>query len=200
MRIGRGVLAVLGAAMSLCGCAREPKISDRQTAMVEASRTFSGETRERVIEAAEKVLRASDPDDFEFSERLNGFEGRRHWMIYLVLSSAVGIDKWDFQTEEIGHSLRASVSVSIQAQGSSRYSHLYVDVLDNKIALYRLFWARVDYVLGRSTHWPTCEEAWDEQDAKGFNRTAIDSLCGLTNDGRTAPPPAPLKPVTRSKD
>jgi hypothetical protein len=91
-------LVVMSAlACLLAGCASAPQqVRDRDDYLAEASRVFPGETRERVLKAAETVLKISDPTDFEFRYTLTGFVGLRRYFIYAVLAAAQGREKWDF--------------------------------------------------------------------------------------------------------
>jgi hypothetical protein len=66
------IIAVGSSALLLAACASSvPQIEDRSAFMVEAARDFAGETPERVIQAAQAVLKLSDPKDFYFT---NNFE------------------------------------------------------------------------------------------------------------------------------
>jgi hypothetical protein len=115
-----GVAVVTLAALG--GCAAPHQITDRSDFLAEGTREYAGETKERVIKAAETVLRISDPSDFEFRYNLNGFEGLRRYFIYAVLASAQGREKWDFVTEAAPNGIRASVSVSEAGVTSGGYS------------------------------------------------------------------------------
>jgi hypothetical protein len=97
----------------VASCAAPHQIRDRSDYLAEATRTYQNETRERVISAAETVLKISDPNDFEFRHNINGFTGLRRYTIYAVLAAAQGREKWEFQTEPGGpNAVRASISVS----------------------------------------------------------------------------------------
>ena len=184
---------------SLMGCASEPKIVDRQSYLAEATRRYPGETRERVIAAAQTVLRQSEPRNFEFRDRLNGFTGLRHWFFYAVIVSANGTDKWDFITEEKPGAVEASVTISQEGESAGPYSrqHNRIESAKNEIALYQLFWRRVDYVLRRSNHWMNCKEAWQEQDDVDRQRTALLGLCHVSlGDMGDKPPPPQLPPLS----
>ena len=95
----------------------------------------------------------SDPSDFDFRDNLTGFTGLRRYFIYAVVAAANGREKWEFTTEPDGPNIRASVAVSeagTAAGGSSATPY------DNKLAsvpLYRLFWNRVDSMLGKRPDW-----------------------------------------------
>lgn len=94
------MIGIVALGATLFGCAAAPhQVRDRDDYLAEATRIFPGETRERVLKAAETVLRISDPTDFEFRYTLTGFTGLRRYFIYAVIASASGREKWEFLTE-----------------------------------------------------------------------------------------------------
>jgi hypothetical protein len=186
-----GIVALCAA---LGGCAAAPhQVRDRDDYLAEATRVFPGETRERVLKAAETVLRISDPADFEFRYTLTGFTGLRRYFIYAVIASASGREKWELQTEPDSTGLKASISISEEGtSGRNRYEGAMASV-----PLYRLFWSRVEYMLNRQPDWVTCEQATAELQASNTNAAALGGLCGPTSDGRNAPAPEPLPPLAK---
>jgi len=191
-------------AFSLAACASAAhQIRDRDDFLAEATRTYPGESRERVIKAAEIVLKISDPSDFEFRYNINGFTGLRRYVIYAVITAVAGREKWEFQTDDTASGLRASVSISEAGSASGSYGQQtpYEGVMASA-PLYRLFWNRVDYMLGRRLDWVSCADAAKELAASNTNELALGGLCGPTSDGRNAPAPEPLpistKPPSRT--
>jgi hypothetical protein len=195
--------AVMGAcALMMAGCAKPPhEIRDRSDYLAEATRIFPGETRERVLRAAETVLRLSDPNDFEFRYTLTGLTGLRRYMVYAVLAVQQGREKWDVTTEQGPGGIQASVSISeagvVSGSGSA---NIYENGMAS-VPLYRLFWSRVEYVLNRRTDWKTCNEARDElEETKTNTVAALGGLCGSTSDGRDAPPPPQMPKMVLLSD
>lgn len=183
----------------LASCAAPHQIRDRSDFLAEAAREYRGESSERVIRAAEIVLKLSDPNDFEFRHSLNGFTGLRRYVIYAVLAAAQGREKWDLITEVTPGGVRASISVSEAGVASGGYSAQAYEGAMASVPLYRLFWARVDYMLGRRPDWVTCGEAAAELEKSNTNTSAaLGGLCGPTSDGRDAPAPEPLPALARS--
>ena len=92
--------------------------------------------------------------------------------------------------------IKASVSVSeagVATGGSS--ARPYEGALAS-VPLYRLFWSRVEYMLGRRAEWVTCDEAAKELEATKTNiGAALAGLCGVTSEGRDAPAPDRLPPL-----
>jgi hypothetical protein len=186
----------IAAALTLAGCAAPHQIRDRSDFLAEASREYRGESNERVIRAAETVLKLSDPTDFEFRHTLNGFTGLRRYTVYMVIAAQQGREKWDFITENTSGAVRASISVSEAGVATGGYTAQAYEGAMASVPLYRLFWARVDYVLGRRPDWVTCGEAAAELEKTNTNTAvALGGLCGPTSDGRDAPPPEPFPPL-----
>lgn len=104
-------LVAIGLLLQGCGGA-PPQISDRRDYVAEATRTYPGETKERVIEAAQLILKQSDPNDFQFQHYSYGFTGKRHYMIYVVLAASTGFETWNFSVEDNGKAQVASLAVS----------------------------------------------------------------------------------------
>jgi hypothetical protein len=163
-------------------------------------RRFGGDLHWRVIALADaepESRRISDPADFEFRYTLTGFTGLRRYFIYAVLASASGREKWEFLTEPHPAGLRASVSISEEGTASGGYSASRYEGAMASVPLYRLFWSRVEYMLGKRPDWVTCEQAAGELQASNTNTLALGGLCGPTSDGRNAPAPEPLPPLAR---
>lgn len=195
----RRVLAVLLGVTAVGGCSAPHQIRDRSDFLAEATRTYQGETRERLVTAAERVLKQSDPADFEFRHSIAGFTGLRRYMIYAVVATSQGREKWEFSVEPDGIAMRAAIAVSEAGITTGNYTATPYEGQLASVPLYRLFWARVDYVLGRRPDWTTCEAAGAELQATNTNTAAaLGGLCGPTSDGRNAPPPPQLDPLTQS--
>lgn len=157
----------------------------------EATRVWEKETKARVIAAAEAVLKHSDPGDIVFEYRAGGFLARRRFSIFAVLATAEGEDRWNFAAA--GNEEGASASVRIIQRGTARSGNMSQSFRDNQtfVGTFRLFWARVDYMLGRRGDWIGCEAA---PAALGLPAAepGTDGLCGITHQPRSAAPPAPL--------
>ena len=188
---------LIAAAIALGSCAAPHQIRDRSDFLAEAQKDFPGETRERLISAAETVLKISDPDDFEFRHTMTGFTGLRRYLIYAVLAAAQGREKWEFTTEQLPNgTMRAAITVSEAGTTVGGSSSTPYEGQMASVPLYRLFWARVDYVLGRRSDWVTCDEAAKPLQATNTNTaTALGGLCGGTSNGRDAPPPNQMAPL-----
>lgn len=191
MRIS--VLAIIAVLLTACGQAHQ--ITTREDYLAEATRTYQGIDREQIIKAAEIVLKHSDPGDWDFRYKADGFVGLRRYFIYAVIAAAAGRERWEFTARynDAGN-IHAGVSVSEAGNTSNSYGSQAYEAGMNAVELYRLFWSRVDYVLGRRADWPDCDRAEKAIKAKGGNPSSLAGLCGLTSQGRKSPPPQ--RPIT----
>lgn len=192
------------AIVSLAACNSSHQIVDRDDFLAEATRHYKGEDRERIIRAAEAVIRHSDPEDVEVRHTANGFTALRKYFIYAVVTTQTGREKWEFSVEDSPGEKVATVSISEAGQTYGQYTSTPFENTMNNIPLYRLFWKRVDYMLGRRPDWGYCTYEITEVRAAGQNAAvALGGLCGPTSSGADAPPPeqfAPAisKPLTRA--
>ncbi len=88
----------------------------------------------------------------------------------------------------------ASSSAARQRPAASasdfRENQVYVGTL-------RLFYARIDYLLGRRADWIPCRDAVAKLSLPA-EAPGLQGLCSLTHQGADAPPPAKVAPGTRS--
>jgi hypothetical protein len=183
--------ALFAAVSFLAGCAATPKPDENHFA--EATHEFKGETRERIVRAAEIVLKQSDPA-FKFQYSLSGFTGFRPYVLYAVIAAQTGTEKWELQTEQNSNSVRASIGISETRRAfAAGAPPSQGEGAMGSVPLYRLFWARAEYVLERRPDWITCDEALGDLEKQGINGIeALSGICGLTSMGRNAPPPERL--------
>jgi hypothetical protein len=187
VRIG----SVLGVMLALGACVAAPKVESHAEWLAQATRTYANESAPRVIAAAEAVLRHADPGDVTFEYRVGGFTAERRFLVYAVLAAAEGEDRWTFNAGRNGTGVRASVALVERARVHGTGGARQVRANVQQIGTFRLLYARIDYLLGRRADWVTCREAPQKlglpPEAPGTG-----GLCGLTLQGRDAPPPAPL--------
>jgi hypothetical protein len=193
----------------LGGCAAPEKIDSHAEWLHETTRTWPGETQERLIAAAERVLKAADPEDVRFDYGSSGFRVIRPWLIYAVVASQEGRDTWSFRASETGSEARAFISFRqavsekvIVPLPSPDFRRVYFGVAtsahqaqQHSIGTYRLFFARMEYMLGKRKDWLHCIDAPHmlklDPEAPG-----LEGLCGITFQGdETRPPPRVPKAV-----
>lgn len=192
------LLASLLLAVSLgAGCAAQKVMTpeeiaaerERQLKMI--TRVYPDKKAEDVILAADRVFRLAD-DDYAVSHSPVGLHAQRNWMIYMVISVAVGTDNWNLTAEDlpeggvkvmVTHSGQgSSVSAMPVATSTGGYSATAVTTpgmqgMTTQPAIYQLFFARLDYLLGKRTDWVTCKQAGDL-----FTDGFLDPFCTVAND------------------
>jgi hypothetical protein len=189
MRLPVLLLAVL----MLAGCVRAERTTNHADWLKESTRRWSGETKSRVIAAAEAVVKHSDPSDITVEYSRSGFSARRKFFIYAVVTAATGEDRWTFSASE-NHD-GASAAVRIIQRGTTFAGQASQRFRDNQttVGSLRLFYARLDYMLGKRPDWITCSEAVAKLSLPA-EAPGLQSLCSFTHQGADAPAPARLAP------
>ncbi len=189
--------AILLLPILLSACARAERVTSHADWMREATRVWPGETKARVIAAAEAVIKHSDPRDIQVEYSRQGFVARRKFFIYAVIATADGEDRWTFHAAENAEGTSASVRLIQRGTATAgrvserfRENQVYVGTL-------RLFYARIDYLLGRRADWIPCRDAVAKLSLPA-EAPGLQGLCSLTHQGADAPPPAKVAPGTRS--
>ncbi|MEC9292101.1 MAG: hypothetical protein VX730_06855 [Pseudomonadota bacterium] len=205
-------MLIASACLTIYGCNKQaPELSreeqfnqDEERKVFEAThmtRIYKGKTQEEVIIAAEKLLTLSDPKDTKFIHNKNGFLANRSWLWYAILTADSGIDKWEVHTEEqSNNSIKMTVTLntggvnygdnSIYAIGegitfAGRKKMTQPELFQNRKDLYSLFWKRMDYLLGKTQTWTTCEDFKNQlglnklhQEEKVKKGNKLNPLCG----------------------
>ncbi|WP_427183621.1 hypothetical protein ACL598_17530 [Bordetella bronchialis] len=185
--MGRLIIVMLLGA--LAGCATQKQLT-REEYLQTTQRTFQGKSAEDVYHAAEKLFRLADGDDFTFAYTDTSMTASRRWSIYLVLTAAFGTDTWLIQTKDVPGGVKVSVQVSTVAGSvvpmgttGGDFTATGTPSLTNLVpgtAIYDVFWARMDYLLGLSQRWMTCEEA-EARRKSGVVWGVNDALCNSFN-------------------
>jgi hypothetical protein len=176
----------------VAACAPAQRVVNHADWLNEATRTWPGETRARVIAAGEAVVRHADPRDTSFEYNRHGFSARRRFFIYALIATASGMETWTFSSAESAEG--ASAVVRIIQRGTAQAGRQSERFRENQVYVgsLRLFYARIDYLLGKRPDWITCSEA-PEKLALPRDNPGLQSLCSLTHQGRDAPPPARIQ-------
>jgi hypothetical protein len=185
------ILAILPA---VAGCTPAARVATHADWLKEATRVWPGETRSRVIAAADAVVKHADPRDTTVEYNRHGFTARRRFFIYALIATAGGTETWTFSSAE--NAQGASATVRIIQRGTARAGAQSESFRENQVYLgsLRLFYARIDYLLGRRPDWIGCGEAIATLKLPEAN-PGLQSLCSLTHQGRDAPPPPPIPKV-----
>jgi hypothetical protein len=190
--VGKPVVPMVSAALlvgiAVAGCTPAARVSDHADWLKEATRVWPGETRARVISAAEAVVKHADPRDTTIEYNRHGFAARRKFFIYALIATASGTENWTFSSAENVHG--ASATVRIVQRGTAQAGSHSERFRENQVYLgsLRLFYARIDYLLGRRPDWITCSQAQAKL-ALPVANPGLQSLCSLTHQGKDTPPP-----------
>lgn len=187
--VGRCLLPV-ATAMILSGCASQQSMT-REESINATQNEYEGVTEEEFYQAAERLFKLSDEDDTRFSyQGEHAMRVQRDWSLYLVLAAARGTHTWQIQTEPSSDNLKASVHVSTGGAGMSGaptggggaapITTPMSSSMINSPAVYGLFWSRMDYLLGKSPEWYTCDE-WEAKIDSGETYGIMEPLCLALN-------------------
>lgn len=131
-----------------------------------STRNYSDVTRKEVITAIEKIFNLADYKDFQISYTANGIKGIR----WETLFPNNYYYHWDVICKETVNGVQVSTDVSTEIYPYTPRPSATKDVLN-------LFYGRLDYLLGKSTHWPKCDE-YSTKDKK----KKVEALCSNADD------------------
>ncbi|MEC8919239.1 MAG: hypothetical protein VX796_16715, partial [Pseudomonadota bacterium] len=124
---------------------------------------------------------------------------RRSWTIYMVLAFSAGTHVWQIDTEPSGSGVTARALVSNNSGtvtgmatgggGAFASSGPQMENVINTPAIYGLFWSRMDFLLGKSSYWPTCDD-WGSKISQGDTYGNTEPLCLALNTDDLKPPEA----------
>ena len=152
-------------------------------------KTYSASPDE-VLNAAERLFTLADGRDFSFMHTPESLIASRRWSVYMVLALSFGSDHWqvDAAPGPNGTVVRVRVNTSDQpvlpmATSGGNATVTTMPLSGRPItgtAIYDLFWARLDYLLGERTDWTNCKAAIDKR-AAGETWGNIEALCNFAN-------------------
>lgn len=175
----RGILTSLAVLSTIAAAGCHPTFSEptREQMLSARVRTFPAVTTDDVLIAAERVLAAQRPD-FKFLYEPNQTT---------AVDAGAGLVwpwsvRWKVATEQMGADVRAVASVLVETtQGIAD---------PTAPPAYRMFFDRVEYVLGRRAKWPSCRDA---ESAPGYDsrnkQVSVMTICGISDEA-----PERLKP------
>ncbi len=189
--------AILLLPILLAACARAERVTSHAEWMREATRVWPGETKARVIAAAEAVLKHSDPRDIQLEYSRQGFVARRKFFYYAVIATVDGEDRWTFYAAE--NEDGASASVRLIQRGTATAGRVGERFRENQVYLgtLRLFFARIEHLLGRRRDWILCRDAVATLSLPA-EAPGLQGLCSLTHQGADAPPPPQVAAKTKT--
>ncbi len=182
-----GARLAVAVALASAGCAapRTMTQAEWESSLV---RDFSGVSRDQVLAAARRVFELADPADFRIVPTEDGILATRKWSWFLLIAATQGTDTWNLTAKDIGGVVRARVHVSVLTSDTNAAvigaaaipvtSTTQTPTVDGT-AIYDVFWARVEYLLGQRDDWMSCVESNARQKSRlvwGFNEPLCDSL------------------------
>lgn len=111
------------------------------------SRDYPGITAQQVLKASEKIFQLADGNDMNITRGSSVLEVKRSHDSLVYKSSW---ERWKVETREEDGSTFVTVSAEFDKEGSKIYPR--------GVGAYHLFFARLDYMLGASKNWMTCNQ------------------------------------------
>lgn len=190
---------LIAAALLLAGCATAPiGPQNREEWQALHMHVISGVTEKQVLDASEKVLRLAD-HDFKFDYPDHQLLASRQWSFYAVLAAGFGVDNWRITTKEVTGGVSVTVEISRQSNAITPMPTVGVagpgaggigvgagatpmpgQSISGEFP-YAVFWQRLDFMLGKSSHWPNCKEA---EKVPRPQRINSDVLCSVSTDDK----------------
>lgn len=167
----------------------EEALAERERQIQMMSRVYEGMSPNEILMAADRVFRLAD-SDYTISHAETSLVATRNWVLYLVLTAAFGTDTWVVETFPAENATRVVTRHSGQAQslaptptvgfngqlGMTASTGPSIQGASTWSGPYRLFYERVDYLLGQRGDWVKC------RDAKEGYEGPLDALCMCAED------------------
>lgn len=191
------------------GCVSTPPLT-RDEQLVMTSRQYAGLNSQDVIKAAEEVVGFAKPRGLAVVDRHSGFTATVPYFIYAVIASVSGQYVWQFDVIgngpltvemhltdlETGGSY-AAVSPVIGGNGGLAVGAASTGGTGGRpvtsALTYQLFWERLDYLLGHSDNWRTCQDARRLSKPNSGSPKFYGLCSGATDYKETAPARLPVK-------
>lgn len=172
----------------LAGCAASVPLWSRDYARQATTRSYAAASPAQVEAAAEAVVRQTAPRrDVSVTRTADGVTIQRYYVGYFGLRSATLEYTFTLHVTPAGKGSRVQVSMAARNVGDGLpvpvYSPIYSAQQIQYADPYKLFFARMDYVLGQRKDWVTCAEA----PAKLGAQIALDPLCTRVVDNPLPP-------------
>lgn len=177
----------------LAGCAGQPMDAmSRDVWNKETKRVYRDLSEEKILSAAERLFVLWDGEDFTFSYGDSELTASRTWSFFAVVSYVDGTDYWKLKTKKISdNEVEVQVSLAVANSQSSMViggaSPFMGPAMSggsqvNTPYIYRLFWSRMDYLLGLSDSWYSCDD-WKK--IANVDRGALGTACNpMAKDDR----------------
>lgn len=173
--------------LAVVACAQPRRVESHAEWLKESTRVYLSEDKARVIAAAETVLQHADGKDTRFEYNQSGFLAVRPFGLNALVAGIKGEDRWTFSVS--GNKGGAATALRVIRSGTATAANKRSRFRDNAVYVgsFRLFYARIEYVLGRRADWVGCARASAALDLPA-DAPGTDLLCGLTHQSTDAPP------------
>jgi hypothetical protein len=181
------------ACVLLAGCALSPPKEARWQGL--HGRIYEAATTDQALNAADQVLRLAD-HKFRVTRDGDTITATRYYALFAGISTQYGYDHWLITATPTEKGVDVEVQISRDADadvlmpiigGSSAVGGTVANSSPPGKPVtarfpYRLFFARMDYLLQRSSEWPTCSEAMASMTTSADSNSGL--LCGRGFDDR----------------
>ena len=170
---------VLFSSFIFSGCATGPKkpknrkeaLELRRKQIAATERTYKGASTEDVLIGVDTLLRLIDPG-YYIQHGEDYLTAERSVFVYLIIVATTEYTSWLVATRETSDGIKVMVRASTAAQsimpiatygqGITTWTATTLPLIESSVrgtAFYGLFYKRLDYLLGFSKEWYTCDEA-----------------------------------------
>ena len=141
---------------TLAACATSLPEMTRQEMLAATVRVYAGKTKEEVRNAAETLFLLAFGDAGRIAVREDEVTAAHNVFIFIIIN-AISVD-WQWQVRVQDDPRGGKAIVRLTSSGEIVIGNVSGPVDVRHAIHYELFWARMDYLLDRSNHWPTCAE------------------------------------------
>jgi hypothetical protein len=151
------------------------------------SRWYRDIDKDKLLKACELALTASD-HDYRISGRGEyGFDAERRWIFVSIIFNETGKSFWNIELKDkdggqvvtarswSDREKRSIPPFPVDISAGPDMNHPY-----SAAALYKLYFERVDYILGLRQDWPTCKDAKNDLEPKESG-AELETLCAYGN-------------------
>lgn len=150
----------------LTGCTMPKPDMSLEEFEAASTRNYTGVTKKQIISAIEKIFNLADYKDFQISYTTNGIKGIR----WETLFPNNYYYHWDVSCNETENGILVSTDINTEIYPYTPRPSATRDVLN-------LFYSRLDFLLGKTNHWPSCSEYLSREQKK-----QVEALCSNADD------------------
>ena len=176
----------------LTGCGAQVPLWSKDYAAAETTRSYPGVAPAKVMAAAAEVVKlAGEPRDVQVKTEGGSLRMDRYFNGFIGMNSVIIDYKFNATVAASGNGSTVTLDMGTDTQDFASTDNVVrmpsplVDTPHIQVAdPYKLFFARMDYLLGKRPDWVTCSEA----PAKLGASVALDPLCAHARDAVPAAP------------